>query len=151
MIIQCDSTNNYPIVSISDCVLEHIEVEKDRILLRFDNNGIWIKYSENNEMSRVNKAIISLCGYDIGTVDIFELKKIKVLGKFYKIKKNIDFNVFVDKVNSSEWRLEFVHEYYSAVGGLFIGRLLKDKNLSDLYFSINYIHSECTIDTDLEN
>ena len=54
------------------------------------------------------------------------------------IVKDIDLPIFLNNILTKRWSYEIVEEYYSALGGMFIGRIIEAKKSMWCYLRMQF-------------
>lgn len=122
--------NKYPNIILSDCVVDDIRINDGDIIMEFMKSGIIIKESSNSKYYRTHEAQIVLEKSDIENVSIkCVYKKKRIIGTTVDIVKDMERDTFFENISKGKWRFEIVEEFYSCVGGMYIGEVHK-KNQS---------------------
>ena len=111
----------YPAISISDSVIEDIQITDKTIAFGFDKWGYWVRNHESENYHRVSNAQLLLFECDLDSIDVFLVEMTGVLFKRKYVERVIDFNTFMDNINNKKWKFEVIQEYKSDVGGMFFG------------------------------
>lgn len=130
--------NEYPEISISDCITSNIMIDGNTIVFKFDNNGCWIKENKDDCFHRTEESILTFYDCDIENVDIFLLTEKNIDGEKLRIKEYLEFEEFVSNVNKKTISFEIVQEYKNNMGSLFIGRIRGNAKKADCYLQIDY-------------
>lgn len=147
MIVNCEQKQNYPLVSISDCVLDRIIVTDKSVTISFNDFGVWLKKQQTESYQRVKSATMHLYEVKPDTIELYEIQQRNILVKRYAIKKNIQIDKLVDKINASEWLIEIVHEYYSSFGGDICWSIEKGRKKSDVFIRVDFGRREFHIES----
>ncbi|MCM1220981.1 MAG: hypothetical protein NC548_41495 [Lachnospiraceae bacterium] len=131
--------NAYPSIILSDCFVDEIRVNDKDIEVDFLRFGFIIKETEDSEYYHTKPAQIVMKDCDIDDISIqFVYRKKTVTGNISHIIKDIEPCVFLKDLSRKKWSYEIVEEYYSALGGLFIGKIHEAKNSMWCYIKIQF-------------
>ncbi len=87
--------DNDPCVSLHDSFVREIDIRSRDVLIKFDDDGFWVKNESSGEFNRAKIAEMELYDCYLENVSIFILKRIKLFGiKYVYIKKWIDASEF---------------------------------------------------------
>ena len=129
----------FPTISVSDSVIDNIQIVNSTITFRFNNNGFCVRNAKDKSYRRVSNAQFVLFNCAVENIDIFILEETHIFIRKKYVKKHLDFNSFTQNVNNKNWRFEVIQEYKSDVGGLFIGHILGMRKTHNLcYLRIDY-------------
>ena len=131
--------NAYPNIILSDCTIDEIYVDNHNIILQFIKQGFVIKDNVNSRYYRTKSAqvVIEECDIDNILVQYVHVKSRRG-HRLIKVVKDIEFNVFLGNLLNHKWKYEIVEEYYSELGGLFIGKIKDAKNSMWCYMKLQY-------------
>ena len=120
--------NAYPDIILSDCLVDEIQVDDNDIILKFLEHGFVIRDNEDSHYYRTKSAQVIVKECDIDNISIqLVYRKREVNGKVIHIIKDIELQTFFNNTLSKRWSYEITEEYYSALGGLFIGKIRESK------------------------
>ena len=122
--------NIYPQIDVFDCVIKSISVSSCDIVFSFDENGYWLKESENDSFHRVYPATMTLKKCNVNNIALFIIERKTLLGKTYQTRKYIDFRYFVSMLCSNQCKFEIVQRYYYECGCLFYCKFYKKEKSS---------------------
>lgn len=124
--------NDYPNISLHDCRISNVLIDKNDIVFEFDDKGFWIV--ENNSQNPFNKTLRtdkSEIRFKDIYVDFTRIYYYKTYHLFKKaiFTKRIELTIeqFASKINNSNWKFEFVEELYAWSRAGFDGFVWFDK------------------------
>lgn len=122
--------NAYPNIILSDCPVDEIQMNEKDIIIKFLKHGFVIRDDGDSRYYRTRSAQIIVKECDIDNISIqLVYRKRGVSRQEIHIVKDIDLQIFLNNILTKRWSYEIVEEYYSALGGMFIGRIIEAKNL----------------------
>lgn len=120
--------NEYPNIILSDCIVDGIQIDNQNIIMKFSESGIVIKESSNSKYYRTRAAQIILENCDMDEVLIkFVYKKKGIIKTKADILKDMKLDTFFQNISTAKWHFEIVEEFYSDLGGIYIGKVRKQK------------------------
>lgn len=129
--------NVYPNIILSDCIIDDIYIDGENVIMNFFDSGFIIKDYNSSKYYRTYSSQIILEKCDISNSSIkFVCKKRKKLK--VNIVKEMEFNTFFKNISTSKWRFEVVEEFYSDVGGMYIGKVRSQKESFWCYIKIYF-------------
>lgn len=117
--------NAYPSIIFSDCFVDEIQIKNKEVILKFLTCGFIIK--ENSKYYHTKSAQVIFKQCDIENISIQVVHNKKGLFGNKRVIQNVDTVVFIENIVNGKWKYEIVEEYYSALGGLFVGRIRMEK------------------------
>ncbi len=142
------AVNDYPNIILSDSIVNNIQFDNGNIILNFIESGIIIKSSNDSKYYRTKAAQIILEKCDINNISIKYIhKKRWKMNMETDIVKEINWDIFMKNIQKKKWQYEIVEEFYSDIGGIFIGKVWKQKKsfwcILKIYFcNITYFWNE---------
>ena len=131
--------NAYPDIILSDCLVDEIQVDDNDIILKFLEHGFVIRDNEDSHYYRTKSAQVIVKECDIDNISIqLVYRKREVNGKVIHIIKDIELQTFFNNTLSKRWSYEITEEYYSALGGLFIGKIRESKKSMWCYIKMQF-------------
>lgn len=131
--------NAYPDIILSDCLVDAIQVDDNDIILKFLEHGFVIRDNEDSHYYRTKSAQVIVKECDIDNISIqLVYRKREVNGKVIHIIKDIELQTFFNNTLSKRWSYEITEEYYSALGGLFIGKIRESKKSMWCYIKMQF-------------
>lgn len=131
--------NAYPNIILSDCLVDEIQVNDKDIILKFLKHGFVIRDDGDAHYYRTKSAQIILKECDIDNISIqLVYRKRGVNGKVIHIIKDIELRTFFNNILKKRWSYEIIEEYYSALGGLFIGKIRESKKSMWCYIKMQF-------------
>ena len=131
--------NAYPDIILSDCLVDEIQVDDNDIILKFLEHGFVIRGNEDSHYYRTKSAQVIVKECDIDNISIqLVYRKREVNGKVIHIIKDIELQTFFNNTLSKRWSYEITEEYYSALGGLFIGKIRESKKSMWCYIKMQF-------------
>lgn len=137
--------NAYPSIILSDCFVDEIQINNNEIIFKFLTCGFVIK--ENSRYYHTKSALLIFEHCDIENISIQIIYIKKGLFGNKRIIQDVDMAAFLDNILIGKWKYEIVEEYYSAMGGLFVGRIKTAKakiwcGIKMQFQSIKYLWDE---------
>ena len=131
--------NAYPNIILADCHVDEIEVNDKDIILKFLEHGFVIRDDEDSHYYRTKSAqtIVKECDIDNISIQLVYRKR-GVSRKEIHIIKDIELQTFLKNIYKKKWSYEIVEEYYSALGGLFIGQIKELKKSMWCYIKMQF-------------
>lgn len=131
--------NAYPDIILSDCLVDEIQVDDNDIILKFLEHGFVIRDNEDSHYYRTKSAQVIVKECDIDNISIqLVYRKREVNGKVIHIIKDIELQTFLNNILTKRWSYEITEEYYSALGGLFIGKIRESKKSMWCYIKMQF-------------
>ena len=131
--------NAYPNILLSDCSVDEIQVTEKDIIIKFLKHGFVIRDDGDSRYYRTKSAQIIVKECDINNISIqLVYRKRGVSRKEIHIVKDIDLPIFLNNILTKRWSYEIVEEYYSALGGLFIGQIKESKKAMWCYIKMQF-------------
>ena len=117
------SIDTYPNIILHDCYATAITVIDENLNLEFAD-GFWIvgnsKYNSHEETLRTDLSHLQFTNCDFEDINISLFKDYRLFrNSLFTIKKNLSLEELYTKVNSGQWNLEFIEEYYAYSSALF--------------------------------
>lgn len=113
--------NAYPSIILSDCFVDEIQINNKEVILKFLTCGFIIKENSKYYHTKSAQVIFEQC--DIENISIQVVHNKKGLFRNKRVLQDVDTAVFIENIVNGKWKYEIVEEYYSALGGLFVGRI----------------------------
>lgn len=117
--------NAYPSIILSDCFVDEIQINNNEVILKFLTCGFIIK--ENSKYYHTKSAQIIFEQCDIENISIQVVHNKKGLFGNKHVLQDVDTTAFIENILNGKWKYEIVEEYYSALGGLFVGQITEAK------------------------
>lgn len=131
--------NAYPDIILSDCAVDKIQVSDKDIIVKFLKYGFVIREDGDSEYYHTKSAQIVIKECDINNISIqFVYRKRVMTGRIINMIKDVEPCVFMKNISRKKWEYEIVEEYYSELGGLFIGRIREAENSMWCYIKIQF-------------
>lgn len=131
--------NAYPNIILSDCLVDEIQVDDNDIILKFLKHGFVISDDGDSRYYRTKSAQIIVKECDIDNISIqLVYRKREVNGKVIHIIKDMELQKFLNNILTKRWSYEITEEYYSALGGLFIGKIRESKKSMWCYIKMQF-------------
>lgn len=131
--------NAYPNIILSDCLVDEIQVNDKDIILKFLKHGFVIRDDEDLHYYRTKSAQIIMKECDIENISIQLVnRKRGVNRREIQFITDIELQTFLNHILSKRWNYEIVEEYYSALGGFFIGQITESKKSMWCYLKIQF-------------
>ena len=120
------SKNSYPSITLHDCTVESVRLEKQDIVFMFDDGGFWIskEHPQNpfGESLRTGQAELRFTNVDPGFLSISVYHVWRFAGRrVFTTRRKLSFDDFAAKINSGMWAFEVVDEYYGYRRAMFCG------------------------------
>lgn len=78
-------------------------------------------------------------GCDIDNVSIQMIcNKKRLGGKVVRVMQDVELDKFLENISIGKWKFEFVEEYYSQLGGLFVGMIKESKQSMWCYIKMQF-------------
>ena len=131
--------NAYPNIILSDCLVDEIQVNDKDIILKFLKHGFVIKDVEDSHYYRTKSAQIIVKECDIDNISIQLVNRKRGVDKEgIRIITDIELHTFLNNILKKRWSYEIIEEYYSALGGLFIGQIIESKESMWCYIKMQF-------------
>lgn len=109
-------------ISFHDCRATQARIDNHDLWFEFAD-GFWIcgdtKNNRHDKTLRTDRARLRISGYDISDVYIF--KDIRLFRRLVSTQRiSIDLNTLLKNINSGKWALEFIYEYHTFQGVMFL-------------------------------
>lgn len=147
--------NGYPDVMLSDCIIDGIQMDNLNVVIRFSKTGIIVKESNNLQYYRTHAAQVILKNCDINNISMKMIqKKGGIINRKTEILRDICVKKFYNNIANAKWRFEVVEEFYSDVGGIYIGKVRNGKEsfwcyikvyFNDILYLWNEIDYKCSV------
>lgn len=118
--------NAYPNIILSDSVIDDLKIDNRNIVLDLKDIGFAIKCNGKYYRSKSAQVIFDNCDNENVIIKRIHRKK-KINGAIINVMDEIEINDFFTNISSRKWKFEVVEEYYSTMGGLFIGKIRQRK------------------------
>lgn len=131
--------NAYSDIILSDCLVDEIQVDDNDIILKFLKHGFVIRDDKDSHYYRTKSAqiIVKECDIDNISIQLVNRKR-GVNRKEIQIITNIELQTFLNNILTKRWSYEIVEEYYSELGGLFIGQITESKKSMWCYLRMQF-------------
>ena len=128
---QYTDTNSYPNISLSDCRIEKVRLEKRDIIFEFDDMGFWVNdtHPQNpyKALLRTDKSELRLANVDPRFTFINYHEEVSLAGKKLFTKRvEVSMGEFISKINSGRCTLYVTDEYYGVRRVIICGDLFMD-------------------------
>lgn len=131
--------NAYPNIDLSDCLVDEIQVNDKDVILKFLKHGIVIRDDKDSHYYRTKSAQIIMKECDIENISIQLVnRKRGVNRREIQFITDIELQTFLNHILSKRWSYEIIEEYYSALGGLFIGQITESKKSMWCYIKMQF-------------
>lgn len=131
--------NKYPDIILSDCRISGIEVMGNDVKIDFSKDGFNIKSEKDKIYYHTGVSQIILENCDVENISIKLIKKNKISDESYiDILYDADLKDFYNKINLGNWKFVIVEEFYSTIGGIYIGRIRENKKSFWCFIKINF-------------
>lgn len=135
MIEVLERERKYPKISLTDSVINNIQIDNDTVTFMFDQYGFWVNNKEEAAFHRVAKASVYFVNCDIENINILLVEWIK--DRF--VATTLSFKTFLRKVNEKRWRFIVIREYLTDGGGIIYGCLHgRKRKHNECYLRIGY-------------
>lgn len=118
--------NAYPNIILSDSVIDDLKIDKRNIVLDLKGTGFAINCNGKFYRSKSAQVIFESCDSENVIIKRIHRNR-KINGAIINLIDEIEINVFLTNISNRKWKFEVVEEYYSAMGGLFIGKIREEK------------------------
>ena len=131
--------NAYPDIILSDCLVDEIQVDDNDIILKFLEHGFVIGDDGDSRYYRTKPAqiIVKECDIDNISIQLVNRKR-GVDKKGIQIITDIELHTLLNNILTKRWSYEITEEYYSALGGLFIGKIRESKKSMWCYIKMQF-------------
>lgn len=129
--------NVYPNIVLSDCIVDGIHIDGENVIINFFNSGFIIKENNSSKYYRTYNSQIIFEKCDIRNCSIKFVYKNKKISK-ENIVKDMELNTFFKNISTEKWHFEVVEEFYSVVGGMYIGKVRNQKKSFWCYIKIYF-------------
>lgn len=117
--------NAYPSIILSDCIVDEIQINNKKVILKFLTCGFVIKVNSQYYHTKSAQVIFEQCDIDNISIQVVHNKKGLFGNK--RVLQDVDTAAFIENILNGKWKYEIVEEYYSALGGLFVGQITEAK------------------------
>lgn len=144
--------NKYPDIILHDCFVDEIQPINDNLVLTFSKYGFFkiIKEKNNYFRTKGGEIVVQGCLVEECSTSIVKTYQQTEQG-FADLVFDIEVSDFIQKVNTKEWKLEIVEEFYASNACLFKGMIhSKQENMwcyiKLFYKSLEYQWNEVCFD-----
>lgn len=131
--------NAYSNIFLSDCTFDEIYLNDNNIIIKFRKHGFIVKEDENSQYYHTKASEIIMKECDINNIMIqIIINKKRIGGKIIRIIQDIEICIFWENIAKKKWKYEIVEEYYSEMGGWFVGQIKSRKKSMWCYIQIQF-------------
>ena len=135
--------NAFEDIILHDCVAQNAELLDNTLSLHF-KNGFWLipenRLNKSDTILATKESCVKFCDILDDSFECQVYQHFKIFGKYAFSRRNyIDLDKFIGKLNSGEWKLEFVEEYKQWKHYFYSGFIETKKCQSKFEFSISLL------------